>query len=287
MTERSEVMNQHSTTLERHLRARRDSGHKLLMPYLTGGITQDWVGFLQAFADAGADAIEVGVPFSDPTLDGKTIQEASDAALARGATPPDILAALARVEVGVPIVVSTYANLVLRTDVDRFCTGLRAAGVSGLIVPDLPLEEAGDVERAAAGAGVELALLATPATPSERLDEIAARSRGFVYAVSLMGTTGEREELASSAAHLATRIGKATDRPVLLGFGITTPEQATAAARHADGVIVGAAVMRRVLDGAGPTATGAYVEALRVALDTADGPAGPRTAAAEAGMEQD
>ncbi|MEQ4209037.1 tryptophan synthase subunit alpha [Actinopolymorpha sp. B9G3] len=274
MTERSEVMNQHSTTLEQHLRARRDSGHKLLMPYLTGGITKDWVGYLQTFADAGADAIEVGIPFSDPTLDGKTIQEASDAALARGATPSGILDALARAGVGVPIVVSTYANLVLRTGADRFCTALRAAGVSGLIVPDLPLEEAGDVERAAAGAGVELALLATPATPAERLGEIAARSRGFVYAVSVMGTTGEREELPASAAHLATRIGQATDRPVLLGFGVSTPEQATAAARYADGVIVGAAIMRRVLDGAGPAATGAYIGALRVALDTADGPVG-------------
>ncbi|MEQ7128183.1 tryptophan synthase subunit alpha [Actinopolymorpha sp. B11F2] len=269
-------MNQHSTTLEQHLRARRDSGHKLLMPYLTGGITKDWVGYLQAFADAGADAIEVGIPFSDPTLDGKTIQEASDAALARGATPSGILDALARagVGVGVPIVVSTYANLVLRTGVDQFCTALRAAGVSGLIVPDLPLEEAGDVERAAAGAGVELALLATPATPAERLGEIAARSRGFVYAVSVMGTTGERAELPASAAHLATRIGQATDRPVLLGFGVSTPEQATAAGRYAEGVIVGAAIMRRVLDGAGPAATGAYIGALRVALDTADGPVG-------------
>ncbi|MGH3490696.1 MAG: tryptophan synthase subunit alpha [Actinopolymorphaceae bacterium] len=282
MTERTEVMNQHSTTLEQHLRARRERGRKLLMPYLTGGITQDWVEYLRTFADAGADAIEVGIPFSDPTLDGKTIQEASDAALARGATPPDILAALARAGVGVPIVVSTYANLVLRTGVDRFCAALRAAGVSGLIVPDLPLEEAGDVERAAAGADVELALLATPATPPERLHEIAARSRGFVYAVSLMGTTGEREELAASAAHLARRIRAATDRPVLLGFGVSTPEQATAASQYADGVIVGAAIMRKVLDGAGPAATGAYVEALRVALDTADGHAGPRTA--EAGL---
>ncbi|MGH3657113.1 MAG: tryptophan synthase subunit alpha, partial [Micromonosporaceae bacterium] len=96
MTDRSEVMNQHGTTLEQHLRARRDSGRKLLMPYLTGGITKDWVEYLRTFADAGADAIEVGIPFSDPTLDGKTIQEASDAALARGATPADILAALAR-----------------------------------------------------------------------------------------------------------------------------------------------------------------------------------------------
>jgi tryptophan synthase alpha chain len=249
------------TVLEDHLRTRRERG-KLLMPYLTGGIGQDWTDYLLAFAAAGADAIELGLPFSDPTLDGVTIQQASDAALARGATPAGILAELERTEIDVPLVVSTYANVVLRTGADRFCAALREAGVTGLIVPDLPLEEAAEVEHAAAAAGVALALLATPATPDDRVREIADRSRGFVYAVSLMGTTGEREQLPASAA----RLKNATDRPVLLGFGITTPQQAAAAARDADGVIVGAAVMRRVLDGAGPSEVGAFAATLRAAL---------------------
>src|SRR3712207_2508429 len=139
------------TVLEEHLRTRRERG-KLLMPYLTGGVSQDWTDYLPALAAAGADAIEVGLPFSDPTLDGATIQEASDTALARGATPPGILAELARIDVGVPLVASTYANVVLRTGAARFCATLREAGVAGLIVPDLPLEEAAEVEHAAATA---------------------------------------------------------------------------------------------------------------------------------------
>lgn len=249
------------TVLEDHLRTRRERG-KLLMPYVTGGIRPDWTDYLRALAAAGADAIEVGLPFSDPTLDGATIQEASDAALARGATPSGILADLAGTEVGVPLVVSTYANVVLRTGAERFCAALREAGVAGLIVPDLPLEESAEVERAAAAAGVALALLVTPATPDDRVHAIVSRSRGFVYAVSLMGTTGEREQLPASVA----RLKEATDRPVLLGFGITTPRQAAAAASSADGVIVGAAVMRRVLDGAGPSEVGAFAATLRAAL---------------------
>jgi tryptophan synthase alpha chain len=254
------------TTLESRLHTLRDGGRKLLMPYLTGGIVPDWTDHLAALATAGADAIEVGLPFSDPTLDGPTIQEASDAALARGATPAGILADLAAVHVDVPLVVSTYANLALR---DGFCGQLRKAGVDGLIVPDLPLEESGPLEAAAAGNDIALALLASPATPAPRISDIAARSRGFVYAVSLMGTTGERDRLAESAATLAACLRQATDRPVFLGFGISTAQQAAQAACAADGVIVGAAVMRRVLDGATPAEIGEFVATLRSALDGA------------------
>jgi tryptophan synthase alpha chain len=253
--------------LEMHLRARRDGGRKLLMPYLTGGVTPDWTEYLRAFAATGADAIEVGLPFSDPTLDGATIQEASDAALARGATVHGVLAEIGGLGLDVPLVASTYYNLVLRDGPAEFCRALRRAGVSGLIVPDLPLEEAGELEDAAADAGVDLVLLASPSTPERRLDEIALRSRGFVYAVSLMGTTGERAVLAESAAALAARIKQGCDRPVLVGFGISTPELAVEAARRADGVVVGAAIMRQVLDGAGPDDVGTYLTAMRRALD--------------------
>ncbi|WP_169946952.1 tryptophan synthase subunit alpha [Microbispora sp. H11081] len=254
--------------VEGHLRARRDTGRGLLMPYVTGGITPGWTDYLRAFADAGADAIEVGLPFSDPTLDGVTIQQASDIALARGASPRRILADLSRLpDLGVPLVVSTYYNLVLHDGPEVFCAALRQAGVGGLIVPDLPVHEAEELTGAAEAAGVEPALLASPATPEPRLAEIARRSRGFVYAVSLMGTTGERAALADSAAELTERIRRVTDRPVLLGFGISTPDQAREARRHADGVVVGAAVMRRVLDGAGPDDLRAFLTSLRRALD--------------------
>ncbi|GIJ67198.1 tryptophan synthase subunit alpha [Virgisporangium ochraceum] len=238
---------------------------KLLMPYLTGGLTPDWADHLRAFADAGADLVEVGLPFSDPTLDGATVQEANAAALARGATARGILDGLTRLAAGLPpLVVSTYSNLALR---DGFTAALGAAGVTGLLVPDLPLDEADALSAAAAGAGVDLALLAAPSTPPERLAEIGRRSRGFVYAVSLMGTTGERAELSGSAATLVGRIRAATDLPVLLGFGVSTPAHAAAAARCADGVIVGAAVVRRVLDGAGPSDTAAFLATMRRALD--------------------
>ncbi|GAA4930381.1 tryptophan synthase alpha chain [Nonomuraea thailandensis] len=253
--------------VERHLRARRESGRGLLMPYVTAGITPGWTDYLRAFADAGADAIEVGLPFSDPTLDGLTIQQASQAALARGASTRRILADLSGVDLGIPLVASTYYNLVLHDGPEAFCAALRRAGVHGLIVPDLPVHEADELTDAAAAAGIEPALLASPSTPQPRLAEIAERSRGFVYAVSLMGTTGERATLAASAAELTERIRRVTDRPILLGFGISTPDHAREARRHADGVVVGAAVMRRVLDGAGPDDLRVFLATLRQALD--------------------
>ncbi|MEV4752348.1 tryptophan synthase subunit alpha [Streptosporangium sp. NPDC049248] len=254
--------------VEGHLRARRDTGRGLLMPYVTGGITPDWTDYLRAFAAAGADAIEVGLPFSDPTLDGVTIQQASNTALARGASTRRILADLSGMpDLGVPLVVSTYYNLVLHDGPETFCAALRRAGVGGLIVPDLPVHEADELTAVAAAAGIEPALLASPSTPQPRLAEIAHHSRGFVYAVSVMGTTGERTALAASATELTERIRRATDRPVLLGFGISTPDQAREARRHADGVVVGAAVMRRVLDGAGPDDLRAFLMTLRQALD--------------------
>ncbi|MET9267285.1 tryptophan synthase subunit alpha [Amycolatopsis sp. NPDC004079] len=232
---------------------------KILMPYITGGVTPQWTDYLPALAAAGADAIEVGIPFSDPTLDGVTIQEASNVALANGTTPQSVLKALSETTVDVPIIVSTYANLAIRKG---FCADLKEAGVEGLIVPDLPLEEVPAIEE-----GIDLALLVSPATPTDRAHGIAARSRGFVYAVSSMSTTGERDHLPASAIDLATRLKNATDLPVLVGFGISRPAHAAEAARVADGVIVGAAIMRRVLDGAGPAQVGEYVATLRAALD--------------------
>jgi tryptophan synthase alpha chain len=232
---------------------------KLLMPYITGGVGPEWATYLTAFEDAGADLIEVGLPFSDPTLDGPTIREASDAALARGATPASVLAELAAVRVGIPLIASTYANIALRPG---FADALRAAGVTGLIVPDLPLDELAGLSVP----GIEVSLLASPATPDDRLAEIGRRSQGFVYAVSVMGTTGERDRLAPSAVALAARVKQVTDLPVLLGFGISTPEQAAEATAVADGVVVGAAVMRRVLDDASPAEVGAFVASLRAAV---------------------
>jgi len=250
--------------------AARGGGRKRLNPYRTGGITADWTDYLLAYQEAGADGVEIGLPFSDPVLDGATIQEASDRALARGTTVAGILrdVAAVRSRMRIPLIAMTYANLVFRAGPAAFCRQLADAGFRGLIVPDLPVDEAETVEKAAIECGLDLVMLVAPVTPDERLGEIVTRGGGFLYAVSVMGTTGERERLASSAEQLAARVKAITDRPVLIGFGISGPEQAAAAARVADGVVVGAALMRRVLDGATPDDLRADVAALRSALDS-------------------
>ncbi len=254
--------------VEATLRAKRDAGRKLLVPYVTGGITPDWVHLLQAMAGAGADAIEIGIPFSDPVMDGPTIQEASERALRRGATPVSILQELGAAEhPGIPLVAMTYYNIVFRAGHRRFARSLHDAGVAGAIVPDVSLEELGPWEADAAAEGVETTLLAAPVTPDDRLAELCRRSRGFLYGVNLMGVTGERRSLAESAAVLAKRLKAATTLPVVMGFGISTVEQAVAAAAPADGVVVASALMRRVLDGDGPDAVGRQVATLRAALD--------------------
>jgi tryptophan synthase alpha chain len=254
--------------LESTLRAARDRGRKLLVPYITGALTDDWVEVLRAVADAGADAFEIGIPFSDPAMDGPTVQEASTIALGRGATPVSILDDLRGVDAGVPLVAMTYYNLVARNGEERFAGMLSSAGVCGAIVPDIPLEESSSWEDVAAANGVETVLLVAPVTPEDRLQRIVDRSHGFVYAVSRMGTTGERSELASSAPMLAKRVKAVTDKPVLIGFGISTPEQAVEACTEADGVVVASALLRRMIDeGGGPERAAAFIKTVRDALD--------------------
>jgi len=254
--------------VEAALRAARSRGRKLLVPYVTGGLIEGWPLVAQAFAAAGADAVEIGIPFSDPVMDGPTIQEASARALHRGATPEGIMADLAGADApGVPLVAMTYYNLVFRTGHERFARRLVEAGVRGAILPDLPLEESAPWEADAARAGVEAVLLAAPVTPDDRLAEICARTRGFVYGVGLMGVTGERTSVAASASTMAQRLKAATDKPVLIGFGVSTPDQARAVAADADGVVVASALMRRLLDGAPIDAVAEQVGAMRAALD--------------------
>lgn len=258
--------------LETHLRAVRDGGSKALVPYVTGGLDQ-WVDVVRAVAGAGADAVEVGIPFSDPVMDGPTIQEASQRALAAGTTPEAVIDELARLDAGVPLVVMTYYNPVVHMGHERFASALARAGVDAAIVPDLPLDEIDGWAAAAGAAGVETVLMAAPTTPEDRLARICERSRGFVYGVSLLGVTGERSALSDRAAEMGARLKAVTDRPVLLGVGVSSAEQAVEAARAADGVIVGSALVRRVLDagpsGGGPDAAAELVAELRRALDGA------------------
>ncbi len=257
----------HGVALEPALRAARDGGRKLLVTYVTGGIRADWLDVAGAMVDGGADAVEIGLPFSDPVMDGPTIQEAAVAALAGGATPLSIMDQLRPMELPVPLVAMTYYNLVVRSGHRRFAALLVGSGVRGAILPDVPLEELADWERAAAWAGVAPVLLAAPVSPDDRLEALCARSRGFVYGVNVMGVTGERASVAASAALLAKRLKAITDLPVVMGLGVSSPAQARAIAASADGVVVGSALMRLVLDGSTPAQVGAAVGALRDALD--------------------
>jgi len=255
--------------LERALLARRDAGGKCLVPYVTAGITGRWPEHVTAAEDGGADAIEIGLPFSDPMLDGPIIQEASARALGRGVTVAGLLAELAGVRATVPLIVMTYSNIVRRHGYDGFCRRLAGAGVSGLIVADTPVDEVGPPLAAASGAGLELVMLVAPSTKPERVARIGAASRGFVYAVSTMGVTGVRDTVSDSVAATVRRVRACTRLPVLVGFGISNPEQAAAVARVADGVVVASALMRSVLAGATPADTRREVAALRAAVDSA------------------
>ena len=254
-------------SLEAHLRSRREAGAKLLVPYVTGGLGGDWVDVVRACADAGADAIEVGIPFSDPVMDGPTIQAASERALRAGTTPRSVLAGIAEAGVDVPVAVMTYYNLIARAGTRRMADELARAGVAAAILPDLPLEEVGPWAADADAAGVETVLLAAPTTPDDRLVRLCARSRGFLYAIGVLGVTGERAALAASALEIATRCKAVTDLPVLVGVGVSDAEQARRICEVADGVVVGSALVRRLLEGEGPAGAARFVGTLRAALD--------------------
>jgi tryptophan synthase alpha chain len=238
-----------------------------LMPYLMGGHPDldSSRAAVEAAADAGADLVELGIPFSDPLADGPVIHAAATEALAAGATPEGVLGVCEAVAERLPVVLMVYANVVLAAGGEAFAARAAAAGAAGLIVPDLPHDEATALREACDAAGLALVPLVAPTTSPERVAQIGADARGFVYAVSLTGTTGERDELASDLSRTVERVRAATDLPVAVGFGISTPEQARAVAGLADGVIVGSRVVRAAGEG-GAAAVGQVVAELAAAL---------------------
>ena len=255
--------------LESHLRALRSQGRKILVPYITAGFPADtWPLLVEGLASAGADAIEIGIPFSDPVMDGPTIQESSAAALAAGISPESTFSRLGDLNPQIPLVVMTYYNICYRMGHRRFAAELDKAGVCAAILPDLPLEEVGPWARAADAAGIETVMLAAPTAPDSRLPRITARARGFVYGIGLVGITGERQELAASAAEIARRLKAVTDKPVLVGIGVSNPVQAAEVAQVADGVIVGSAVIRRIIDSGSIEPAVEFVAELRAGLDS-------------------
>jgi tryptophan synthase alpha chain len=250
--------------------ARADGRRAALMPYLMAGYPDldRSREIARAYVDGGAHLIELGVPFSDPLADGPVIHAAGVAALAAGANVSDALSVVREVADDVPVIVMCYANLVIARGLERFADMLVSVGACGLIVPDLPLEEAPATLAALDERGLALVPLVAPTTPDDRLEQIGARARGFLYTVSVTGTTGERAANAGGLAEVLSRAKAHTDVPVAVGFGIGTPEQAAAAASAgADGVIVGSRLVRAAGESDAPaTAVRELVGAFAAAL---------------------
>ena len=230
---------------------------------------------LLTLQDADADLIELGIPYSDPLADGPVIQAAAGRALAAGTTPGAVLAMLAglRGQLSVPVVLFTYSNPLLNRGMERFCIEAAASGAAGLVVPDLPLEEAEKLSAIAAGHGLDLVLLVAPTTPAERMARIHAASRGFTYLVSVTGVTGMRTNLEARVEPLVKQLKNQGGPPVAVGFGISGPEQARQVREWgADGAIVGSALVRAMAEAGSAgqdvsTAAGAFCSNLRQGLD--------------------
>ncbi|WP_249009958.1 tryptophan synthase subunit alpha [Conexibacter sp. DBS9H8] len=253
---------------EAFARAHADGRRAALMPYMMAGYpdVERSREIAAAYVDGGADLIELGIPFSDPLADGPVIHAAAVAALEAGATLHECLTVAAAVAERVPVILMSYINPILARGVERFCDELVATGVCGLIVPDLPREESGLVTAACAARGLALVPLVAPTTPPDRMTEIVAAATGFIYTVAVTGTTGERTGSDGDVPALLARVRGDARVPVALGFGISTPEQASAAAAAgAEGVIVGSRFVRAAGE-ADAVAIGELVRAFATAL---------------------
>lgn len=261
--------------LEATLRAARDSGRKILVPFLTGDYPdrETFLALLLTAEAAGADAVEVGLPFSDPSADGPVIQRASYEALRGGATVAGILGGVAEARrrgLTIPLLFMTYYNPVLAFGPEAFARAAAGAGADGLLVVDAPPEESAEFAPAARAAGLDTVFLVAPTTPDGRLPRVVAESRGFVYCVSVTGVTGAKKAAAESVGPLVERVRRATTLPVLVGFGVETPDAARALSEVSDGVIVGSALLK-TFEGttgqAAAVAAGLFLTSLRRALD--------------------
>ena len=242
-------------------------GRKLLVPYLMAGLP-DVETFPRAFAAAEryADVVELGLPYSDPLMDGPVIAAAGERAIRAGVGPIDALELSSRLDGSVPRIFMTYYNPIHRVGEDRFCAMAAGAGAAGLIVPDLPVEESASLRDAAAAHDLAWVPLVAPTSSPERVKAITETATGFVYAVSTLGVTGTREALSDRAARVVAACREATDKPVLVGIGVSNADQARAAAETADGVVVGSAVVRSILE-EGPEATESFLGTIRAAID--------------------
>ena len=252
----------------------RAANRAALIGYLTAGFPDrvQSAEVIDAAAGAGVDVLELGIPFSDPLADGPIIQRASHKALEGGMSVAGALGLLREVRPRVPVVLFSYLNPILSFGPERFLREARAAGAVGVLVVDLPTGSDAALERTLAGGGLDLIRLVAPTTGPERLERALTAASGFVYLVSRLGVTGAREHLADDLAASIRRVRRATELPIAVGFGISTPEQAAAVARLADGVVVGSAVMR-ALDVDGVTGAVTALDSFRRAMFRADHPA--------------
>jgi tryptophan synthase alpha chain len=245
--------------------------HKALVAYVTAGFTgrKATVQIAAALAEAGCDIIELGIPFSDPMADGTTIQQASYQALQHGITPQVCLeiAADVRKKIETPLVFMTYYNPVLNYGLDSFCQASAKAGINGLIVPDLPPDEGLCLEAVAQKNNLDLIYLLAPTSTDERITTVAARSRGFIYLVSLTGVTGARNTLSPELKGFVKRVRSKTALPLCVGFGISNAEHAVEAAVLADGVIIGSKLIELIEEDASLITLKSFIAGVRKALD--------------------
>jgi tryptophan synthase alpha chain len=242
----------------------RAEGRTLLIGYLPAGFPSvaSSIAAARAMVEAGVDIVEIGLPYSDPVMDGPVIQQAVDHALRHGVRTAQVIEVAGAVAAsGAPTLVMTYWNPVERYGVDRFAGELAAAGGSGTITPDLTPEEAGAWVRSSAAQGLDTVFLVAPSSPDARISLVGGITTGFVYAASTMGVTGTRAQVGERAAELVARVRAQVDAPVAVGLGVSTPEQAAEVAGYADGVIVGSAFVQRLLDAGDDHAAG--IEAVR------------------------
>ena len=263
------------------LAARRAQGRAAFIAYLTAGDPSLAATglFLDALEEAGADVVELGVPFSDPAADGPVIQRACERALAAGATLAGVLDLAARYRARggrLPLVLFTYCNPLLRMGLEAFAARAAAAGIDGVLAVDLPPEEAGAYRRCLAARGLDTVFLAAPTTTPERLRRIARAATGFVYYVSRLGVTGASRDLPRALAGELAAVRRAAGKPVAVGFGIARPEQARRLSRHADAVVVGSALVR-LAEGRAPVAAARRIKALAGRLIEALGAGGRKT----------
>ena len=249
------------------LRGAFSDGRVALMPYLTAGYpTLDGAREVgEAYVAAGADIVEIGVPFSDPLADGPTIQDTTTRALENGADLNYCLDLASGISDRVPVVFLVYYNVIFARGTERFLELAADAGVSGLVIPDLPVDELGEFGKLAESKKVALCPLAAPTSTDDRIAEIGKAASGFVYCVSVAGVTGARETLPPGAVGLLRRVCSRVDAPVALGFGISTPDAAAEAAGEADGVIIGSKLMQLVAEG-GPEKAGEWLGEVREAI---------------------